>query len=77
MANKEMVSHINRKLVKEHNYYASEDLIELILDYASSYDRCQEAEKSGNKCLGYQKSRWDDEPSGKCKECKDHISYED
>lgn len=44
----------------------------------SEYTRCQEAEKtSDGKCLGYQKSRWDDEPAEKCKECKDNIYYEE
>ncbi|MCL6478318.1 MAG: hypothetical protein K6T65_07855 [Peptococcaceae bacterium] len=33
-------------------------------------ERCQKAEKlSDGKCRGYQKSRWDDEPSEKCKRC--------
>ncbi len=30
-----------------------------------------------HKCLGYQKSYDDDEPSDFCKECKDHISFEE
>lgn len=34
-------------------------------------DGCQDAEKLlDGKCKGYQKSRWDDEPVYRCKECK-------
>lgn len=32
---------------------------------------CEDAEKLQNgKCRGYQKARWDDEPTERCKECK-------
>jgi len=45
------------------------DLKEFIEDIE---DRCKTAEKLGDgKCRGYQKSRVDDEPAEKCKECKD------
>lgn len=38
---------------------------------------CENAEKQGDKCLGYQQSRLDDEPTEKCKACKDNIFYEE
>ncbi len=40
--------------------------------------KCNEAEKTAEgKCLGYQKSEYDDEPTERCKECKENIYFEE
>lgn len=44
----------------------------------SEYTRCKRAEKTADgKCLGYKRSWFDDEPSDKCKECKNNVFYEE
>lgn len=36
---------------------------------------CESAEKQGDKCLGYGKSEYDDEPCDICKVCSNQSSY--
>lgn len=32
-------------------------------------EKCEHAEKHNDKCLGYQKSEWNDEPIEECENC--------
>ena len=41
-------------------------------------DSCKDASRDvDGKCLGYQKSKIDDEPTDECMNCKEYQSYED
>lgn len=33
-------------------------------------EKCEHAEKHNGKCLGYQKSEWNDEPTEQCERCE-------
>jgi len=51
--------------------------LQLELHNVKTPRRCMDAEMIKGKCRGYQRSRVDDEPSGRCKTCKKFELYEE
>ena len=44
-------------------------------EYQKPKPDCESAEKCGDKCCGYGKSEYDDEPIDVCKDCEKQVSY--
>lgn len=40
-------------------------------------EKCEHAEKHNGKCLGYQKSEWNDEPTEQCERCEFYEGLKD
>lgn len=62
-------------------YDMAHDLLEndtapVVHGHQITVEKCGHAEKHNSKCLGYQKSEWNDEPSEQCVHCEFYEGLE-